>query len=127
MIKGIWSITLCVSDLEQARNFYEQILGLNKKYEYSSYVGFQCGSVEIGLTPKENLRMGKDGVSIQLFVDCVDEAYDQLKAKGVEFTVEPHDEPWGGRQAKFHDPDDNVLELTEIKWKKYFETSSEGA
>jgi catechol 2,3-dioxygenase-like lactoylglutathione lyase family enzyme len=127
MIKEIWSITLCVSDLERAKDFYEQILGLNKKYEYSSYVGFQCGGVEIGLRPKEKLRIRKDGVSIQFFVDSVDEAYGKLKVKGVEFTVEPHDEPWGGRKARFLDPDGNVLELTEIRWKKYFKVSSEGA
>ena len=127
MIKGIWSITLYVSDLERAKNFYEQILGLSKKYEYSSYVGFQCGGIEIGLIPKENLRIRKVGVSIQFFVDGVDEVYGKLKAKGVEFMVEPHDEPWGGREAKFYDPDGNVLELTQINWKKYFKVSSEGA
>jgi predicted enzyme related to lactoylglutathione lyase len=127
LIKNVWSITLCVSDIEQSSRFYEQTLGLNKKYVYSSYVGFQCGSVEIGLRPKENLHIGKNGVSIQFSVDNVDEAYNKLKDKGVKFAVKPHDEPWGGRQARFQDPDGNVLELTEINWKKYFEVSSEGA
>jgi catechol 2,3-dioxygenase-like lactoylglutathione lyase family enzyme len=127
MIKSVWSITLCVSDIERSKRFYEQTLGLNKKYEYSSYVGFQCGGVEIGLRPKENLRIGKDGISIQFFVDNVDEAYSKLRDKGVEFTVKPHNEPWGGRQAGFQDPDGNMLELTEINWKKYFKVSSEGA
>jgi lactoylglutathione lyase len=127
VIKGVWSITLSVSDLERSKRFYQQVLGLNKKYEYSSYVGFQCGGVEIGLRPTEKPQVGKDAASIQLFVDNLDEAHKELKGKGVEFTVDPHDEPWGGRQAKFQDPDGNVLELTEIKWKQYFKVSAEGA
>jgi len=52
MIKTVWGITFYVSDLERAKKFYEETLGLEKKYEYSSYVGFECGGVEVGLTPK---------------------------------------------------------------------------
>jgi len=52
MIKTVWGITLYVSDLEKAKRFYEETLGLEKKYEYSSYAGFECGGVEIGLIPK---------------------------------------------------------------------------
>jgi len=127
LIKSVWSITLCVSDIERSKAFYENVLGLDKKYKYPSYVGFQCGGIEIGLRPKERLEIGKDAASIQFFVDDVDQTCAQLKAKGVEFAVEPHDEPWGGRQAKFRDPDGNILEITQILWKRYFEVSAEGA
>ena len=57
----------------------------------------------------------------------MDEEYQRLVSKGVKFIAEPHDEPWGGRQASFHDPDGNLLEITEINWKRYFEVSSKGA
>ena len=46
MIKTVWDVTFYVSDLERAKKFYEETLGLEKKYEYSSYVGFECGGVE---------------------------------------------------------------------------------
>ena len=127
MIKSVWSVTLHVSNLQQSTRFYQETLGLNKKYEYPSYVGFECGGVEIGLIPREKLETGKDTPSIQFLVESVDEACRMLKEKGVEFTVEPHDEPWGGRQARFLDPDGNILELTQIDWKKYFKIASEGA
>jgi len=123
----VWSITLTVSDLERSKAFYEKVLGLNKKYEYSSYVGFECGGVEIGLRPKATIEIGRDSASIEFLVDDVDEEYRKLASKGVEFISKPHDEPWGGRQASFRDPDGNLLEITEINWKKYFEVSAEGA
>jgi len=127
LIKTIWSVTLSVSNLERSKRFYEDVLGLNKKYEYSSYVGFECGGIEIGLRPRDSVEIGRDAASIQFLVENVDEEYKKLVNKGVEFTAKPHDEPWGGRQASFRDPDGNLLEITEINWKKYFKVSLEGA
>jgi catechol 2,3-dioxygenase-like lactoylglutathione lyase family enzyme len=51
----------------------------------------------------------------------------ELKNKGVKFTKELHDELWGGRQAAFTDPDGHVLEITQIRWEKYFSISAKGA
>jgi len=127
VIKSVWSVTLYVSNLERSKEFYEKALGLNKKYEYSSYVGFECGGVEIGLIPREKVDIGEDAASIQFLVENVDEVYRTLKGRGVSFVVEPHDEPWGGRQATFRDPDGNTLEITQINWKRYFTVASEGA
>jgi catechol 2,3-dioxygenase-like lactoylglutathione lyase family enzyme len=129
MIKTVWCITFYVSDLKRAAKFYEEILGLEKKYEYSSYVGFECGGLEIGLTPKpkEKVRTVQTSPSVEFLVDNVDKAYAELKSKGVKFIKELHDEPWGGRQATFTDPDGNTLEITQINWEKYFNVSAEGA
>ena len=120
-------MTLYISDLQKSTKSYQETLGLNKKYEYRSYVGCECGGVEIGLIPREKPEIGKDGPSIRFLVDNVDETCKALKDRGVRFTVEPHDEPWGGRQAKFQDPDGNILELIQINWKKYLKIASEGA
>jgi len=130
MIKTIWCVTFYVSDLKRATKFYEETLGLEKKYEYSSYVGFECGGVEIGLIPKTEER-GVSPVSVspsvEFLVDDVDRMYDGLKSKGVHFIKELHDEPWGGRQATFTDPDGHILEITQINWEKYFSASAKGA
>jgi len=129
MIKTVWCITLCVSNLEKAAKFYEEILGLERKYEYSSYVGFECGGVEIGLTPKlsEGQKILPVSPSVEFLVDDVDKVSRELKKKGVKFIKELHEEPWGGKQATFTDPDGNLLEITQINWKKYFAVSAEGA
>jgi len=127
LIKRIWSITLYVTSIARSKDFYEKTLGLNKMYEYPTYIGFDCGGVELGLIPRNSVRVGEDAPSLQLLVDDVDEAYQTLMGKGVAFIAGPHDEPWGGRQARFQDLDGNVLELTQINWKRYFDVSSKGA
>jgi catechol 2,3-dioxygenase-like lactoylglutathione lyase family enzyme len=130
MIKTVWSVTFYVSDLKRAAKFYEEILGLEKKYEYSSYVGFECGGIEIGLIPKpkeEKMRAVSTSPSVEFLVDEVDKTYNELKSKGVKFTKELHEEPWGGRQTTFTDPDGNTLEITQINWEKYFSVSAKGA
>jgi len=129
MIKTVWSITFHVSHLEKAAKFYEETLCLEKKYEYSSYVGFECGGVEIGLATKttEGQKVSPVSPSVEFLVDDVEKVYRELKNKGVKFIKELHEEPWGGKQATFTDPDGNILEITQINWKKYFTVSAEGA
>jgi len=129
MIKTVWCITFYVSNLEKAAKFYEETLGLEKKYEYSSYTGFECGGVEIGLIPKltEGQKVSPALPSVEFLVDDVEKVCKELKNKGVKFIKEMHEEPWGGKQATFTDPDGNVLEITQINWEKYFTVSAEGA
>jgi catechol 2,3-dioxygenase-like lactoylglutathione lyase family enzyme len=121
MIKRIWDITLTVSDLKKAVDFYENILGLQKKYEFKDYAGFDCGGVEIGLKTwgeKEKPRKGEP--TIDFLVDNVDESYRTLKERGVNFTKEPEDTLWNARIAIFSDPDGNLLQMVQIDWGKYF-------
>ena len=129
MIKTVWCVTFYVSNLEKAAEFYEKTLGLENKYEYPSYVGFECGGVEIGLVPKlkEGERVSLRSPSVEFLVDNVERFYAELKNKGVKIVKELHEEPWGGRQATFTDPDGNVLEIVQIDWEKYFEASAKGA
>jgi catechol 2,3-dioxygenase-like lactoylglutathione lyase family enzyme len=129
MIKCVWCVTFYVSDLKRSAEFYEKTLGLEKKYAYSSYVGFQCGNLEIGLIPnfKTEERAGLNSPSVEFLVDDVDKTYRELKDKGVKFIKELHNETWGGRQASFTDPDGNVLEIVQIDWEKYFKAAVKGA
>jgi catechol 2,3-dioxygenase-like lactoylglutathione lyase family enzyme len=123
VIERIWSVTLTVSDLKRAIRFYEETLGLNKKYEFRDYAGFDCGGVEIGVKTwgeREEPRAGEP--CIDLFIDDVDEEHRRLAARGVAFDGEPKDAAWGARIARFADPDGNLLQLTEVRWPEYFGT-----
>jgi catechol 2,3-dioxygenase-like lactoylglutathione lyase family enzyme len=115
--------------LERSKEFYEKTLGLEKKYEYSSYVGFECGGVEIGLIPKleKGQKVSPLSPSVEFLVDDIEGFYDKLKQRGVKFVKELHEEPWGGRQATFTDPDGNILEIAQISWERYFDVAAKGA
>jgi predicted enzyme related to lactoylglutathione lyase len=120
MIIRVWDVTFTVTNLDRAVNFYENVLGLQKKYQFSSYVGFDCGGVEIGLVPGRMTEVQEDAPCVDFLVRDVDEVYHTLRERGVRFLKEPHDTPWGSHIALFTDPDGNVLQLVQIDWRKYF-------
>jgi len=121
MINRIWSLTFTVKDLSRAVDFYENTLGLPKKYQFRDYAGFDCGGVEIGLKTWGGLEEPRQGEPLlDLKVADIEETYRLLLAKGVKFLQPPEDAVWGARFARFQDPDGNELELVEIDWRKYF-------
>jgi catechol 2,3-dioxygenase-like lactoylglutathione lyase family enzyme len=122
MLRRIWDVTLSVSDLNRAIQFYNETLSLQKKYQFKDYAGFDCAGVEIGIKTwgeRDKPRPGEPCVNF--IVHDVDKVYEELKAKGVSFEEEPRDTPWGGRIANFTDPDGNSLQITQIDWPKYYE------
>ena len=125
MIRRIWDITLTVKDLKKAINFYQNVLGLQKKYEFNDYAGFDCGGVELGLKTWGELEKPRKGEPvINFLVDNVDEAHKILQNNGVKIIEGPKETLWGGRILLIADPDGNLLQLTEINWGKYYEASA---
>jgi catechol 2,3-dioxygenase-like lactoylglutathione lyase family enzyme len=120
MILRVWDVTFTVSDLARAVDFYEGVLDLPKKYQFSNYAGFDCGGVEIGLIPGNVAENQAGAPCVDLLVRDVDEVYRLLRGRHVRFLKEPHDTAWGGRIALFADPDGNLLQLAQIDWPKYF-------
>jgi catechol 2,3-dioxygenase-like lactoylglutathione lyase family enzyme len=120
-IKRIPHITLGASDMKRTVSFYEQILGLEKISEWPTGVIFDVAGVELGLEPGHKPE-------ICLLVEDVDKAYRDLKDKGVRFATEPKDQPWGARDATFHDPDGNIFVIESFQCKvcsKFCETYRE--
>jgi lactoylglutathione lyase len=120
MLLRVWDVTLTVSDLERAAEFYGRVLELPEKYRFSTYVGFDCGGVEIGLQPGTP-PVDQEGVPcVDFLVRDVDQVARVLHERGVRFIEEPHDTPWGGRVALVADPDGSPLQLVQINWREYF-------
>ncbi|RLE28358.1 bleomycin resistance protein [Candidatus Acetothermia bacterium] len=127
MIRRIWDVTLTVADLSRAVAFYRDVLGLPLKYRFPDYAGFDLGGVELGLKTWGGMEPPRNGEPVVNFlVDDVDRACRGLSARGVKFTKDPEDTPWGSRIALFRDPDGNTLQLTQIDWRKYFSAYARG-
>jgi len=116
---------LAVSDLERARRFYEQQLGLVLGEEEEQGVRYPCAQgtgIFVYLSP-DNAGTSKATVA-GWSVDDLDETMDELASRGVAF--EQYDQPGiktdergvfnSGRfrAAWIKDPDGNTMALTEV-------------
>jgi predicted enzyme related to lactoylglutathione lyase len=98
-------------NLEAAKEFYKNKLGLEIKFDFSEMgmVAFKVGDNEpaIILRKDENIKP-----AIWFTVDNVQQAYKELKEKGIEFLSEPF-EIHTGISVEFNDPFGNKLGLTD--------------
>jgi predicted enzyme related to lactoylglutathione lyase len=101
---SISGIITKVSDLKKTAEFYEGLGFLTTKKEDDHYAlrlnWFWMEFIEVAGDFKH-----PSGQSIYVAVDNVDDVYQDLIAKGYEFTTEPTDYPSGRREAMLCDPD----------------------
>jgi catechol 2,3-dioxygenase-like lactoylglutathione lyase family enzyme len=109
----IGQIARPVSNIETAVDFYGKVLGLPHLYTFGDLAFFDCGGTRLFLSANE----GPADPSILYFrVDDIQSAYDELRARGVEFEQAPHlihkhdngIEEW---MAFFPDPDGHLLAI----------------
>jgi len=130
-------VTLGVKDLQKSRIFYENALGwIPTKDSDDKIVFFNQGGIILGLYPIDKLaedakisaaRSGFSGVTLAINLDskkAVDELYHAVVEKGGKALVQPRDTFWGGYDAYFADPDDNVWEIAWAPFWKYDEQGS---
>lgn len=102
---GLSHLFMVVSDLERARTFYADEVGLELLLDEGEYLRWGLGSITIGMEQAKNGPVGAPGVEFELRVDDVDATYAAMIARGVWFRGPPADMPWGARHAFFSDPD----------------------
>src|SRR5688500_11092708 len=89
----IGQIARHVADIDKAEWWYRDVLGLTHLYSFPSSIGklafFDCGGTRLFL---ETARDGKPGEQSVLYfrVSDINAAYEDLQARGVEFTDAPH-------------------------------------
>jgi catechol 2,3-dioxygenase-like lactoylglutathione lyase family enzyme len=124
-LKRIDVVVLFVADLDRAKAFYRDTLGLRMKFEDQVSAGFDFDTTMLlllniagaqDLLSSEAVAVQRPtGASSQLvtFVEDVDAIYTDLVAQGVEFVRKPIDRAWGLRTAHFKDPDGNIWEVAQ--------------
>ena len=113
---------IAVKDLDRARKFYEETLGLEAKEEMGGEVlTVQSGSTPITVYKSEFAGTNK-ATALTFEVDNLEDEVSELKGKGIFF--ESYDMPGmekqgdiyvaeGVKTAWFKDPDGNILSLFE--------------
>ena len=117
-------ITLGVSDITTATDFYENKFGWTKTGSSNDdIVFFQLNGIQLALFPLEKLaedalvEPGKNGFrGFTLAYNTrseleVDEVIEQLKHRGVKIIKEPQKVFWGGYSGYISDPDGNLWEI----------------
>lgn len=107
------TVTMMVSNLKDAINFYTNTLGLALHRKYGDhYAEIGAAGLLIGLHPTSKRINPGDNLSIGFGVKDFDSTMASLAAKGIIFQVEQEGPI---RLAHFTDPDKNPLYLAEIK------------
>jgi glyoxylase I family protein len=115
-LQGVHHVSLNVRDVEEARRFYVEVLGLEEIPRPAfAFPGawLRSGGQEIHLIRQEN-HQAPEGQHFAFRVDDVDAATAALIAQGVKVGG-PMDVPGAGRQAFLRDPSGNLIELNQPK------------
>lgn len=120
MIAGVKHVSIPVKDQDKALKFYTEKLGFevltdvefgpdNQRWIELKIPG---GETQVVLfTPEgHETRVGTFS-NIVFMSDDIHKTYKELKARGVKFTTEPTEEPWGTFTV-FQDPDGNTFCLS---------------
>ncbi|MBR8706244.1 VOC family protein [Bacteroides pyogenes] len=101
-------------NLEESRKFYNDILGLSVKFDFSrqGMIAFKVGNEEPAIILKDRSKFPDVKPSIWLEVEDVQMSYKQLLAKGVRFLSEPF-KIRTGWAVEFYDPSGNVIGITD--------------
>ena len=112
MISKIETVWLPVDDMDRAVGFYRDTLGLEVVDHEGTWAEVTAGDQRIGLNAgKDETPAGSGGALIAFGVDgAIEDAVAQLRDKGVTFTGELSEHPWG-KIAPFKDSEGNDLQL----------------
>lgn len=107
-------IAFPASDFKASVRFYHELLELTLvkegKDEFSRFAHFDCAGFGVHVY-EWTQPFNRAHTGLQVYVDDVDQLHGELKAKGVKFSGEIRDEPWGGRVVTVADPDGNLFDL----------------
>ncbi|OMQ14232.1 hypothetical protein A7K94_0218065 [Modestobacter sp. VKM Ac-2676] len=111
MASGVTSVWVPVSDMDRARAFYRDTLGLTETKTTEDWSEFDADGLSIGLNARESVQPTGGGAVITFQPDSdLDGEVAALRDKGVQFTGGISEHPWG-RLAPFKDSEGNDLQF----------------
>jgi catechol 2,3-dioxygenase-like lactoylglutathione lyase family enzyme len=112
--------TIAVSDIERAKKFYGETLGLKVKDERAEGIRYEAGGGTLLLVYTSQFAGSAKSTSMGFDVDDLERAVGELRQRGVVFeeydmpglkTVNGIAEIEGAKGAWFKDPDGNILSI----------------
>jgi catechol 2,3-dioxygenase-like lactoylglutathione lyase family enzyme len=116
--KQIFAVNLIFGDLEHAKTFYREILGLPLLDDEEDVAILRLGDTFVALRhdpghesapSAEQLRLAQTGAGqFSIVVEDVDAVAAELEEHGVTFISGPADRDWGMRTLTFADPGGHI-------------------
>lgn len=111
-------VNVFVRDLARATEFYREKLGLQLQFSSAEhgYASLSAGDIRLGIAvpgPDQAELAGRH-TGVGLEVADLQAEHARLSSLGVQFTMPPTRQPWGGFMALFSDPDGNVFYLDQV-------------
>jgi catechol 2,3-dioxygenase-like lactoylglutathione lyase family enzyme len=119
---GIGAITLFVEDLNETKQFYEEVFGLPAMFEDDDSAAFNFGKTVVNLLRVDAApeliepaavanREAGSRFQLTIQVEDVDAVCAELATRGVRLLNGPVNRPWGIRTASFVDPGGHIWEI----------------
>jgi predicted enzyme related to lactoylglutathione lyase len=115
-MKNYDNFFLPANDLKKAKKFYQGILGLPTKFDFSDkgFLAFKIGEQEPAIILKDTNKFPNTKPTIWFVVDNVEDEFLKLKEKGIKFLSEPY-QIKTGLAVEFDDPFGNRLGITDYR------------
>jgi catechol 2,3-dioxygenase-like lactoylglutathione lyase family enzyme len=117
------AVRIFVRELEPAKRFYQDVLGLHLTHDGSAYgyCTFQSSGIHVVVetvsldSPEDEQVLVGRFAGLSFGVENIVSECTRLKEAGVEFTGHPEKQFWGGWLATFRDPAGNELQLAQYE------------
>jgi len=116
-IKAIGFVAIPVTDIQRARSFYEDVLGLDLSEEMmgGKWVEYSVGDDTLAIANVgETWKPSDQGTGTAFEVEDFDAAIKRLKDRKIPFAAEPFETPCC-HMAVVQDPDGNKLMIHKLK------------
>ncbi len=116
-IKAIGFVAIPVTNIERARSFYEEVLGLRTSDEMmgGKWIEYAVGDDTLAIANVSDSWTPSDqGTGAAFEVEDFDDAIRRLKDRHVRFAAEPFETPCC-HMAVIQDPDGNKLMIHKLK------------
>jgi catechol 2,3-dioxygenase-like lactoylglutathione lyase family enzyme len=112
--RGVVEVALFTDDVDSAKAFYGEVLGVSPAAEWPGGAIFSAGGAKVLVHERGAALEGgpPNEDHVALGVPDLDGACRELRAFGLAFLLEPADYPWG-RSAYLRDPDGRLVELAQ--------------
>ena len=113
MFQGLRTLIYRVDDLDKAKKWYTEVLGVKPYFDEPFYVGFNVGGFELGLDP--DMKGVTKGSNILAYwgVKDIDISYKRILELGAQQLSELQDVGGGIRLGTVTDPFGNVVGIIE--------------